>query len=99
MDEAGKPAGDAKEKFRELVEQVAALVAKEQADKIAAAQQMAANLAQQQDDFRDRLANPSEGGGEGEPQEDQKPRPSAGKGDSNQKSDMPGLGGAAQRIA
>ncbi len=99
MDEAGKPAGDAKEKFRELVEQVAALVAKEQADRIAAAQQMAANLARQQQEFRDKLANSGEGGGDGEPQEDQKPRPGAGKGGASEKSELPGLGGAAQRIA
>ncbi|HEV3003533.1 MAG TPA: hypothetical protein VGX78_03690, partial [Pirellulales bacterium] len=99
MDEAGTPAGDAKEKFRELVEQVAALVAKEQADRIAAAQQMAANLAREQQDFRDKLANSGEGGGEGEPQEDQKPRPGKGESDSGEKSDSPGLGGAAQRIA
>ncbi|HWB11416.1 MAG TPA: DUF4175 family protein [Pirellulales bacterium] len=102
MDEAGKPAGDAKDKFRELVDQVAALVAKEQADRIAAAQQMAADLARQQQDFRDKLASSGEGPGEGEPQKDdndKKPRPGVGAGDSGDKSDMPGLSGEAERIA
>jgi len=50
-------AGDAKAKFRELTEQVKALLAKEQADRIAAAQQMAADLARRQQEFNDRLAD------------------------------------------
>ncbi|MGH7138181.1 MAG: DUF4175 family protein, partial [Pirellulales bacterium] len=98
LDDAKQPAGAAKEKFQELVEQVAALVAKEQADRIAAAQQMAADLARQQDDFKDKLANSGEGGGEGEPQPDRKPMPGVGN-EPGDKSDAAGMAGAAQRIA
>jgi hypothetical protein len=99
MDEAQKGAGDAKEKFRELVDQVAALVAKEQADRIAAAQQMAADLARQQQDFRDRLANSGEGPGDGDPQADQKSTVGMGQGGSFDKSTPNALGGDAERIA
>ena len=98
LDDAKQPASAAKEKFDELVEQVVALVAKEQADRIAAAQQMAADLARQQDDFKDELANSGEGGGKGEPPPDRKPMPGVG----NEPGDQPkgsGLAGAAQRIA
>jgi hypothetical protein len=99
MQEAEKGTGDAKEKLQELVEQVAALVAKEQADRIAAAQQMAADLAQQQQDFQDKLANAGEAGGEGEPQPDGKPVPGAAQGKPSDQSDPAGLGASAQRIA
>ncbi|HVX12865.1 MAG TPA: DUF4175 family protein [Pirellulales bacterium] len=100
-DDAKRPAGDAQKTFRELVEQVAALLAKEQADRIAAAQQMAADLAQQQQDFRDRLANAGEAGGDGEPQPDRPPAPGTGRDQSADPSGSGsgGLGSAAERIA
>jgi hypothetical protein len=99
FDDAKQPAGAARDQFRDLVEQVAALVAKEQADRIAAAQQMAADLARRQDDFKDKLANSGEGGGEGEPQPDQKPMPGIGGNNPGDSPDNKGLGGAAERIA
>lgn len=98
LDDAKQPAGAAKEQFRELVEQVAALVAKEQADRLAAAQQMAADLAQQQQDFRDKLASGDEPGSDGEPRPEAKPMPGT-KGDAASGSDKPGLGVSAERIA
>lgn len=99
--EARKAAGEAEAKFRELAEQVAALAAKEQADRIAAAQQMAADLAQQQQDFKDRLANAEgDAAAGGQPRPDEKrPKPGAGQGDSGDDREGPGLAGAAQQIA
>jgi hypothetical protein len=54
--EAKSAAGMARDQFRELARQVQALLAQEQADRIAAAQQMAADLARQQQQFGERLA-------------------------------------------
>ncbi|HXT57924.1 MAG TPA: DUF4175 family protein, partial [Pirellulales bacterium] len=100
-DEAQASAGEAKTKFRELAEQVAALAAKEQADRIAAAQQMAAELARRQQEFKDRLAD-AEGsaGGDGKPQDgDQPPRPGAGQSQTGGDSQSGGLAGDAEQIA
>ena len=95
---AAKTAGG---QFREITEQVKALLAQEQADRIAAAQQMAAELARQQQTFADRLADPSDApGGAGSPKK--KPdEDSVGKWDeeNNEKRDLPGLGGQAQQMA
>ena len=63
MEDAQSTAGAAREQFRELAEQVRALLAEEQADRIAAAQQMAAELARQQQDFADSWPSRSEAGG------------------------------------
>ncbi|HUY34323.1 MAG TPA: DUF4175 family protein [Pirellulales bacterium] len=73
-------AGEAGTKFRELAEQVKALLAQEQADRIAAAQQMAADLARRQQEFKDRLAdaNGTDGGGGDKPSEAERPKPAAG---------------------
>jgi len=100
-DEAQASAGEAKTKFRELAEQVAALAAKEQADRIAAAQQMAAELARRQQEFKDRLAD-AEGsaGGDGKPQDgDQPPQPGAGQSQTGGDSQPGGLAGDAEEIA
>lgn len=86
------------EKFRDLTEQVQALIAQEQADQIAAARQMAAELARQQRDFVDRLAK-SDLGSSGE---SEKPMDAAGAARNakpmEKEEQRPGLG-AAQRIA
>jgi hypothetical protein len=100
-DEAQASAGEAKDKFRELAGQVAALAAKEQADRIAAAQQMAAELARRQQEFKDRLAD-AEGsaGGDGQPQDgDQPPQPGAGQSQTGGDGQPGGLAGDAERIA
>jgi len=93
----------AREQLRELAQQVKALLAEEQAERIAAAQQMAANLARMQEDFVDRLANPGEGGGLQNPEQrpmDNEPRPGIGKEPSKKPDDkQPGLGAAAEKIA
>ncbi len=96
---AAKSAGA---QFRELAAQVRALIAQEQAERIAAAQQMAQELARQQEDFVDRLANKSEeGGGGGEAKK--KKEDGAGKGKKEEakkkEKDMPGLGSQAEKIA
>jgi len=98
--EARAAAGDANAKFRELAAQVAALAAKEQADRIAAAQQMAADLAQQQQDFKDRLANAEgDAGPGGQPRPDEK-RPKGGVGQGDAGGDNEGARmAAAQQIA
>jgi hypothetical protein len=74
--------GDAKTKFRELAAQVKALLAEEQAERIAAAQQMAADLARREQDFQDELAKstlPSQSGGQGKANDDDpKDQPSTG---------------------
>lgn len=87
--------------FRELADQVKALLAQEQSERIAAAQQMAANLARQQQDFVDRLAKAEGQGGQGNPNR-QKPMPGVGDNQTKpQSSDqqMPGLGSQAEDIA
>jgi hypothetical protein len=96
---AAKSAGG---QFQELKDQVKALLAQEQADRVAAAQQMAADLSRQQQNFVDRLANKSEQqGGVGEPMpkkddDNQKPGSTEGK---KPNEDQRGLGGQAERIA
>jgi len=81
---------------------VQALLAEEQAKRIAAAEQMASQLARDQKDFADRLATKTEGsGGEGDPKkENDKNKP--GKGEDKKEDDekkMQGLGGQAEDIA
>lgn len=72
-DDAQKNIHEAGGMFRELAEQVRALLQEEQAQQIAAAQQMAAELARRQDDFADKLANPEGSGGIGKPKEEDEP--------------------------
>jgi hypothetical protein len=80
LDEAQAKAGEAGELFRELAEQAAALVAKEQADRLAAAQQIASELARIQQDFKERLANSETTGGiDGQPQPEGSPTIGAGQ--------------------
>jgi hypothetical protein len=105
--EGAKTAGGG---FRELAAQVQALIAQQQAERIAAAQRMATELAREQQDFVDRLANKTEGGGAGEPKKKPK-EDGAGKGKKEaakkeagteggkKEQDMPGLGSDAERIA
>jgi hypothetical protein len=69
-DDAQKSIHEAAGTFRELAEQVRALLEEEQAQQIAAAQQMAAELARRQDDFADKLANAEGSGGIGKPKEE-----------------------------
>jgi hypothetical protein len=104
LEEARGAVGAAREQFRELAEQVDALLAKEQADRIAAAQRMAAELAQRQQDFVDRVAkadpNRPNSGGQAQPGDKSKePRPGVGEGDQKPDEPMPGLGAAADKIA
>jgi hypothetical protein len=61
LKDARATAGVAREQLRELAQQVKALLAEEQAERIAAAQQIAANLARMQEDFVDRLWKMSRG--------------------------------------
>ena len=98
---AAKAAGG---QFRELKDQVKALLAQEQADRVAAAQQMAAELSRQQQEFVDRLADKSDQpgvGGEPMPKKDDNEKPGKGEKGKNEKSqqDQPGLGGQAEQIA
>ncbi|MBC7854233.1 MAG: hypothetical protein IAF94_12430 [Pirellulaceae bacterium] len=101
--EAQKGAEGAGKQFRELSQQVQALLAEEQAQRIAAAEQMASQLAREQKDFADRLASETEGsGGEGKPKKkNEEKRP--GKGEEKKKDGdkykMPGLDGQAEDIA
>ena len=103
MEDAKSGAGAAREQFRELADQVRGLLAQEQADRIAAAQQMAAELARQQQDFADRLANGEGQGGIGKPKEPMEDKPGIGeepmKPKDGDESKMPGLGGDAEKIA
>lgn len=97
-EDAAKTAGG---QFRELTEQVKALMVQEQADRIAAAQQLAAQLARQQQDFVDRLADPSDAPGVGANPMPKKDKDGVGKGNNDKppKQDQPGVGGQAQQIA
>lgn len=99
--EAHKPVKAAGRGFRELSEQVAALAAKEQADRIAAAQQMAADLAKEQNDFEDRLAQSQgqSGPGGGEPMDEEKPMPGKGQSDKPGEETKEKLADDAQQIA
>ncbi|HZN33463.1 MAG TPA: DUF4175 family protein [Pirellulaceae bacterium] len=104
LEDAKSTAGVAREQFRELAQQVRALLADEQADRIAAAQQMAANLARLQEDFVDRLSKPGDNPGlmPADPQQPKNDQPAPGIGqeppkDPNQK--LPGVGAAADKIA
>jgi hypothetical protein len=87
LPDAQQSARSAGRQFRELSEQVAALVAQEQSQRVAAAQQMAAELARQQRDFSDRLAQSNQREGAGEQSGDASENP------------MPGLGEMAEQIA
>ena len=100
-DEARDAAGEAEQKFRELADQVAALAAKEQADRIAAAQKMAAELARRQQEFKDRLAQSEANSGfDGNSQrEESTPRPADGQGEADGGTRGPGAASLAQQIA
>ncbi|HVW36869.1 MAG TPA: DUF4175 family protein, partial [Pirellulales bacterium] len=100
-DEARTAAGEAKEKFRQLAEQVAALAAKEQADRIAAAQQMAAELARQQEEFKDSLSSSeASGGADGQPRPgEERPKSAVGRGETAGDSAGDGVAAAARQIA
>lgn len=100
LDEAQAKAGEAGELFRELAEQAAALVAKEQADRLAAAQQIASELARMQQDFKERLANSETTGGiDGQPQPEGSPTIGAGQESSAGKTPPLVALAAARRIA
>lgn len=100
--EAKQGAEAAGKQFRELSQQVQALLAEEQTQRIAAAEQMASQLAREQRDFADRLASETEGSsGEGKPKKNEEKKPGKGEvekkdGDKNK---MPGLGDQAEDIA
>jgi hypothetical protein len=84
-----------------LAAQVRAILAEEQADRIAAAQQIAADLARQQQDFVDRLAQSERQGGLGNPPERPQENKS-GVGENRKPEEEPGqagLGGMAEKIA
>lgn len=108
-DDAQKSIHEAGGMFRELAEQVRALLEEEQAQQIAAAQQMAAELARRQVDFKDKLANAGESGGIGNPQpEDDQERAGLSEEERKRRDDeekeaeqerKAGLGGAAAEIA
>ncbi|HEX5104149.1 MAG TPA: DUF4175 family protein, partial [Pirellulaceae bacterium] len=101
MDEARDTTGSARDGFAELAEQVRGLLAEEQADRVAAAQRLAAELARQQQEFVDRLAQSENKGGIGNmPPEEKSQASGANPMNQNQNdSDMPGLGAAAEKIA
>jgi hypothetical protein len=101
LPEARGAAGAARAQLRELSDQVAAILAEEQADRIAAAQQMAANLARMQQDFADRLSNPGENPGLGNRRRDDDEQRPGGSDESgrNENDEMPGLGASAEAIS
>lgn len=101
LEDAKSGTGAAREQFRELADQVRALLAQEQADRIAAAQQMAANLARQQQDFADKLSNAEGAGGLGKPKEPMQDKPGIGEDQAKEGEDSqrPGLGADAEKIA
>ncbi len=103
LEDAKGTTGATREQLRELAAQVRALLAEEQAERIAAAQQMAANLARMQEDFVDRLANPGEAVGlptGRQPQDDRPPQPGIGsEPPKSPDEEMPGLGSQAEKIA
>lgn len=100
-DEAEGAAMAARDQFNELAEQVRGLLAEEQADRVAAAQRLAAELARQQQEFVDKLANQNKSGGIGDqpPKEQNKGVGAGPMPMKNGNKDMPGLGGAAEKIA
>ena len=105
-DDAQKSIHQAGGAFRELAEQVRALLEEEQAQQIAAAQQMAAELARRQDDFADKLANAEGSGGIGKPKEEDESGLSEEEKQRREEAEKKaeeerrvGLGGAAQEIA
>ena len=96
---AAKAAGG---QFRELKDQVQALLAQEQADKVAAAQQMAADLSREQQDFVDRLANKTDQpgvGGEPMPKKNDENSGKGEKGKNEKPENQPGLGSQSEQIA
>jgi hypothetical protein len=101
MDEAQGAAGAAREQFREIAEQVRGLLAEEQADRVAAAQRLAAELARQQQDFVDRLARSENKGGIGDmpPKDGAQGGASTAPSPKGNEDPMNGLGGAAEKIA
>jgi hypothetical protein len=100
MDDAQQAVGQAGGQFAELAEQVRALLTEEPAEQIAAAQQMANQLAREQQDFMDKLASPGEGDGPGNPTDEEKPE---GTGEEEkarkQQERRDGLGAQAEKIA
>jgi hypothetical protein len=107
-DDAQKSIHEAGGTFRELADQVRALLAEEQAQQIAAAQQMAAELARRQDDFADKLANAGEGGGLGKPKEEDEDQTGLSDEEKKKRAEdekraeeerQGGLGAAAEEIA
>jgi hypothetical protein len=102
LKEAEKTVETAEKQLNELAEQVRALVAEEQAERIAAAQKMAAELAKKQEDFVDKLANAEGSGGPGNkpPMKEDEPMSGGEKGSEKMKqADKDALGAAAQEIA
>jgi hypothetical protein len=104
LNEAKDATGIARDQFRELAEQVRAILAQEQAERIAKAQQMAANLARQQKEFADRLATEAQNPGIGNrPRDPDSPMPMPGAGRANRDAqpdqEMRGLGGKARDLA
>jgi hypothetical protein len=96
-DKAKDAVSGARDQFRELAGQVRALLAPEQAERVSAAQQMAAELARQQQQLADQLAM-----GAGQQQRDpssQMPMPGAGKQPSKDDMSSKGLGGLARNAA
>lgn len=107
-DSAKTSAESTGKQFRELADQVKALLAEEQAQRLAAAQQMAASLAQQQEEFVDRLAKSPGNSGKGnpDPKDKKKPLPAGGgKGQGDKPEDKKpeekkgGAGDKAEEIA
>lgn len=84
-DEAQKSLHEAGGEFRELADQIKALLADEKVEQIAAAQQMAAELARRQDDFADKLANVTEGGGLGQRKNDDEDAPAGLEGEAQRR--------------
>ena len=102
MEDAEGAAGATREQLREIAEQIRGLLAEEQADRVAAAQRLAAELARRQEDFADKLAqSENKGGGIGDmpPKEETKAPGINPEAEGKPEEKMPGLGGEAEKIA
>src|SRR5205823_1869421 len=100
LEEAKEAVAGARDQFRELAGQVRALLAQEQAERITAAQRMAADLARQQQQLADQLAMQPQSSGAGEePRDSSNPMSGAGKQPAKEDKSLRGLGGRARNFS
>jgi hypothetical protein len=100
--EAGAATAEARDQFRELAQQAEGLLAEEQAKRIAAARDMAADLANRQKDFAQRMQdepNPLGRGGKRDQSKDEDQPPGMGRSKDANEQQAAGMGGKARELA